>query len=238
MTEAIPLVVNGCSLAADPSGVLLWPATDSLIVADLHLEKGSSLARRGVLLPPYDTRATLDRLARVIDRVQPARVISLGDSFHDPAASERLGDADRRLLLDLMADRQWVWVTGNHDPLPPRDLGGSVVDELTEGALTFRHAATPAVAPGGISGHYHPVARLRVRGRSVSGRCFVNDGRRLILPAFGAYTGGLDVGAPDLRTLLAKRFEVALIAGDRIWRVPSSELSRPPPRPVEAARPT
>lgn len=228
MTAAIPLVTNGTKLSADPSGVLFWAARDTLIVADLHLEKGTSLARRGVLLPPYDTRSTLTRLAAAVERLRPARVICLGDSFHDPAASGRLDDRDRTMLNAMIQGRDWVWVTGNHDPTPPEGLAGEVVDTFVDGPLTFSHEARPSATPGEVSGHYHPVARVRVRGRSVSGRCFVNDGRRLILPAFGAYTGGLDVGTPAIRSLLDKRFEVGLISADRVWRVPSGELTAPP----------
>ena len=229
MAAPIPLIINGAELNADASGVLLWTDRETMIVADLHLEKGSSLARRGVLLPPYDTRATLDRLDQALDRHRPARVICLGDSFHDPAASARLSPSDHARLNDLMIGREWIWVAGNHDPHPPEGLGGRTTDTLTDGPLTFRHAAEEDSNPGEVSGHYHPVARVRVRGRSVSGRCFVNDGRRVILPAFGAYTGGLDVGAPAIRSLVEPVFEVALMASGRIWRVPSGELMAPPP---------
>ena len=229
MNRPVPLILNGAELLADAAGVLIWPTRETLIVADLHLEKGSSLARKGTLLPPYDTRATLARLATAIRTHAPKRVICVGDSFHDAAASSRLDEADRSALADLVDAVDWVWITGNHDPGPPSGLGGSVTDGLVDGPLCFRHEAAQAGAPGEISGHYHPVARLRVKGRTVSGRCFVNDGARLILPAFGAYTGGLDVRAADLRRLFARRFEVALMQSGRVWRIPSSELLAPPP---------
>ncbi len=229
MTQPVPLILNGAELSADAAGVLLWPARQTLIVADLHLEKGSSLARKGTLLPPYDTRATIARLADAVRRHAPTRVICVGDSFHDAAASDRLDEEDRAALAALVDAVDWIWITGNHDPGPPSGLGGTVTDGLADGPLRFRHEAEERAAPGEISGHYHPVARLRVKGRTVSGRCFVNDGARLILPAFGAYTGGLDVRAPDLRRLFARRFEVALLQSKRVWRIPSSELLAPPP---------
>jgi DNA ligase-associated metallophosphoesterase len=229
MTDPVTLTINATDLLADASGVLYWPARETLVVADLHLEKGSSLARKGTLLPPYDTRVTIDRLRAAIDRFHPTRVVCVGDSFHDAAGSERLAGEDRAELAALIHQRDWVWIIGNHDPVPPHGLGGAVADELTDGALCFRHEARRDAAPGEISGHYHPVARLKVRGRSVSGRCFVNDGARLILPAFGAYTGGLDVQAPDLRRLMASKFEVALMHARRIWRVPCRDLQAPPP---------
>jgi len=235
MAEPVTLTLNGTELLADASGALFWPARESLIVADLHLEKGSSLARKGTLLPPYDTRATIDRLRAAIETYCPRRVICVGDSFHDSTGSQRLSGEDRAELAALIHQLDWLWIIGNHDPVPPHGLGGAVADGLVDGALSFRHEALDDGAPGEISGHYHPVARLRVKGRTVSGRCFVNDGARLILPAFGAYTGGLDVCAPDLRRLFARRFEVGLITARRIWRVPSSELMTPPPAQLDRA---
>lgn len=234
MTQPVPLILNGTELLADAAGVLVWPARETLVVADLHLEKGSSLARKGTLLPPYDTRATIARLETAIRAHAPKRVICVGDSFHDAAGSARLADDDRSALAALIEPVEWVWITGNHDPGPPSGLGGAVTDGLVDGPLSFRHEAQEAAAPGEISGHYHPVARLRVKGRTVSGRCFINDGARLILPAFGAYTGGLDVRTPELRRLFARRFEVALIQSRRVWRIPASELLAPPPAQLAA----
>ena len=234
MTQPVPLILNGAELLADAAGVLIWPARATLIVADLHLEKGSSLARKGTLLPPYDTRATLARLATAIRIHRPKRVICVGDSFHDAAGSSRLDAEDRSALAALIDGVEWIWITGNHDPGPPSGLGGAVADGLVDGPLSFRHEAEETGKPGEISGHYHPVARLRVKGRTVSGRCFVNDGARIVLPAFGAYTGGLDVRAPDLRRLFARRFEVALLQARRVWRIPSSELLSPPPTRIDA----
>ncbi len=214
------LTINGAQLAAQPSGALFWPDRATLIVADLHLEKGSSFARRGQFLPPYDSRATLARLRAEIDRLAPARVICLGDSFHDDAAADRLSDADRDVLCALTARCDWLWVAGNHDPAPPRGLGGRAArDGWTDGPLVFRHEAQAAVggrkaaatAPGEISGHFHPKAAVARRGRRLSARCFVEDGRRLVLPAFGAYTGGLDALDPAISGLFPRGFRAHLL---------------------------
>jgi DNA ligase-associated metallophosphoesterase len=179
------------SLIADPAGALYWPAEGVLAVADLHLEKGSSFARRGVLLPPYDTATTLARLAQLIARYAPRCVIALGDSFHDGGGPDRLADADRTQLRALQAHRDWIWITGNHDPEPAGNIGGLFGGALAIGALTFRHI--PSGSTGEIAGHLHPVARVSHRGRAVSRRCFAADGLRMVLPAFGAYAGGLNI---------------------------------------------
>jgi DNA ligase-associated metallophosphoesterase len=186
------LTVSGVELVADVSGVLYWPEQELLAVADLHLEKGSSYAERRVLLPPYDTAATLARLSQAIARYAPRVVVALGDSFHDGRGPARLADTDRASLLGLQRGRDWIWIAGNHDPEPAENIGGRFLDVLKVGALTFRHE------PGGedegeIAGHLHPVARVARRGRAVSRRCFASDGVRLVMPAFGAYTGGLNV---------------------------------------------
>ncbi len=221
-----PIRLNGVELLAEASGALLWPEERTLVVADLHFEKGSSFARRGVMLPPYDTRASLDRLERAVVRHAVRRVICLGDSFHDPAAPERLDRADAERLLGLTAAIEWLWIAGNHDPAPPATLGGrAIAGEWREGPLTFRHIAAAATAPGEISGHYHPKASLDVRGRRLSGRCFVTDERRLVLPAFGAYAGGLDVFDPALSALFPGGFAVHLIARERITPLPQARLA-------------
>ena len=180
-------------LVADPAGALFWPEEGLLIVADLHLEKGSSYAARGVLLPPYDTAATFARLAAVIARYAPRAVIALGDSFHDRAGPERIVETDRAMLRLLQRGRDWFWIAGNHDPEPVAGLGGTSAATLALGALTFRHQPTANAAEGEIAGHLHPVARVSGRGRTVSRRCFAGDGCRLVMPAFGAYAGGLNV---------------------------------------------
>jgi DNA ligase-associated metallophosphoesterase len=176
---------------ADLSGALFWQEQRLLVVSDLHLEKGSSFAARGVLLPPYDTVATLSRLAAVIARHDPRMVIALGDSFHDRDAHQRLSSPDREALTAMQVRRDWVWISGNHDPHLPSDLGGTVASEVAIGPIIFRHE--PTGASGEIAGHLHPKARVPTRGRSIERRCFACDGERAVMPAFGAYTGGLSI---------------------------------------------
>ena len=183
--------VADVSLVADLSGALFWEEERLLVVSDMHLEKGSSFASRGVLLPPYDTVATLGRLGAVIARYDPRSVIALGDSFHDHDAHDRLSASDRGALAGLQARRDWIWISGNHDPALPSGLGGVVAHEVTVGGIAFRHEPTGAV--GEIAGHLHPKARVSTRGRSMERRCFASDGERAVMPAFGAYTGGLSI---------------------------------------------
>jgi DNA ligase-associated metallophosphoesterase len=180
------LAVAGAELLGDPAGVVYWPEQGLLAVADLHLEKGSSFAARGVLLPPYDTAATLARLAALIARYMPRVVVALGDSFHDGRGPARLADTDRATLRGLQRQRDWVWITGNHDPDPAEGIGGRFLQTLRLGPLTFRHEPVEN-AGGEIAGHLHPVARISRRGRAVSRRCFACDGARMVMPAFGAY---------------------------------------------------
>ena len=187
------LRVCGIDLLLDLSGALCWPDEGVLAVADLHFEKGSSFAARGMLLPPYDTAATLAMLARAIARYAPRLVIALGDSFHDGAGPERLGADDRAALLGLQRGRDWLWVAGNHDPEPAQNIGGVFARSIALGPLTFRHEPTHGAADGEIAGHLHPSARVSQRGRAVTRKCFAADGRRMIMPAFGAYTGGLNI---------------------------------------------
>jgi uncharacterized protein len=218
-TVAPAIVVAGETLLPDPAGALYWPAAGTAIVADLHLEKGTSYGPRGITLPPYDTAATLAALAAVLQRMRAERVICLGDSFHDGEAGERIDPVDRETLTALVAAHRWYWVAGNHDPHPP-ELGGRVVGELAIGGLVFRHEARRVAGAGELSGHYHPRASWRARGRSVVGRCFVCDGTRLILPAFGAYAGGLDVRDPAIKRLFPGGCDVHLIARGRVTRLP------------------
>ncbi|MCB9958163.1 MAG: ligase-associated DNA damage response endonuclease PdeM [Rhodospirillaceae bacterium] len=222
--------LNGAELVAEPDGCLWWPARGLLAVADLHLEKGSAGAVRGQLLPPYDSRETLLRLARTVGRLRPRRIVCLGDSFHDLGGASRLGEEERAALHALMAGCHWVWVLGNHDPAPPRGLAGEVVPEWVEGALCFRHeaAACPPrqVAGGEVSGHYHPKITLPGRHGSVRGRCFARAGNRLILPAYGAYAGGLDVFSPPLARLLGRSAEVYVLAGQRVLAVRTDAVRR------------
>jgi hypothetical protein len=185
--------VAGAAFVADPAGVLYWPEHGLLAVADLHLEKGSSFAARGVLLPPYDTAATLARLARLIAHYAPRLVVALGDSFHDRDGPLRIADTDRAALRALQRGRQWVWIAGNHDPEPAAGIGGSFSDAFACAGIVFRHAPRSSERNGEIAGHLHPIARVVQRGRTTSRRCFAADGRRLVMPAFGAYAGGLNV---------------------------------------------
>lgn len=187
------IFVAGHRAVCDEAGVLFLPDLDWLAVSDLHLEKGSYYARRGVMLPPYDTAETLVRLALAIDRYQPKMVISLGDSFHDGGGAARMPEPFRRALLDMMAGRDWYWIAGNHDPDAPRDLPGETVDAIASAGLLFCHQPSTRPATGEIAGHLHPCARIVQRGRSIRRRCFASDGDRLILPAFGSFTGSLNV---------------------------------------------
>lgn len=217
----------------DPSGVLWWPDRRWLLVADLHLEKATALALRSRrLLPPYDSTATLARLKAAIDRLDPAVVVALGDSFHDAGGADRLAADDRATLAALARGRDWVWVLGNHDPALPASLPGDRMAELTVDGLVCRHAAAPG-ATGEISGHYHPKAAVHGRAGRVTGRCFVADQDRLILPAFGAYAGGLDVLDPAIRSLLAPAFHVWLIGRAALHRFPGAGLS-----PIDLVQPS
>lgn len=187
------LRIGGARLVADSSGVLYWPAHETLLVADLHLEKGAHFAGRGSFLPPYDTRETLSRLADAIARYAPRRVIALGDSFHSTLGPRDMGEEDLRTLQELQAGRMWTWITGNHDPEIADRVGGMSVSEACIDGISLRHAFSAMEGEPEIAGHLHPVARLARGGVAVRRRCFVSDGRRLLLPAFGAYTGGLNV---------------------------------------------
>ncbi len=191
-SSGLDLLVAGARLRALTCGGLWWEETRVLVVSDLHLEKASSYAARGQMLPPYDTRATLARVARAMDALSPRMVISLGDSFHDRRARPRMAADDVANLRAMTAVCDWVWVEGNHDPAPPEDLGGRASAELVIGPLTFRHI--PTGAAGEVAGHLHPCAKVVGRGgRAVRARCFATDGDRLVMPAYGALTGGLNV---------------------------------------------
>lgn len=223
--SAAAIRLGDADLLADASGGLIWPARRLVVVADLHLEKGSAFARRGQLLPPYDTRSTLSQLEALLRRCRPRRVISLGDGFHDRHGSERLATADRARLQALIRCCDWLWLSGNHDPEPPARLGGRSAPEVRIDGLVFRHVPGGAPASGELAGHLHPVARLRRRGRSVGRPCFVCDGRRLLLPAFGAYTGGLDVLAPPIRHLFESEPATYLLGRSTVHRVPLARLA-------------
>ncbi|WP_167529182.1 ligase-associated DNA damage response endonuclease PdeM [Bradyrhizobium macuxiense] len=206
------VTVADVGFVADFSGALFWEEQRLLVVSDLHLEKGSSFASRGVLLPPYDTVATLSRLAAVIARHDPRQVIALGDSFHDRDAHARLSDADREALAALQMRRNWIWIAGNHDPALPSSLGGVVATEVAIGPIVFRHE--PTGASGEIAGHLHPKARVPTRGRSIERRCFASDGERAVMPAFGAYTGGLSIRDAAFARIFGSPGFMAHVLGD------------------------
>jgi uncharacterized protein len=217
------VTVNGVALAAHCLGALYWREESALIVADLHLEKGSSFARRGQLLPPYDTTETLARLARLIAHYAPRTVIALGDNFHDGDGPARLSAQDRASLAALQRGRDWIWITGNHDPDPAEGIGGSFAATLALGALTFRHIPSHDAPEGEIAGHLHPVARVAQRGRAVSRRCFACDGRALVMPAFGAYTGGLNIRDRAFAAVFgARKFSAHLLGEDRLYAFAAS----------------
>lgn len=211
--------LGDAALEARLSGALWWRARRLLVVSDLHLGRALRPARRGgAMLPPYEVSDTLARLDAEIARLEPECVICLGDSFDDLGAEAELPARESQWLSRLMAGRRWVWIEGNHDPGPVA-LGGEHRAELREGALTFRHVAQPGAA-GEVSGHYHPKARLA----GVAQRCFLVDRQRAILPAFGAYTGGLRSEAPAFAALMGPD-ALALLLGDRILPVPMAKAS-------------
>ena len=211
--DTLTVTLAGVTLHADLSGALYWEEQRLLVVSDLHLEKGSSYAMRGTLLPPYDTIATLGRLGAVIARHNPRTVIALGDSFHDRRAHERLSRPDRDVIMALQLNRDWIWISGNHDPDLPSDIGGTVAQEVAIGAITFRHE--PTGAHGEIAGHLHPKARVTTRGRTMERRCFASDGARAVMPAFGAYTGGLNIRDAAFARIFQTLGFVAHVLGDR-----------------------
>jgi uncharacterized protein len=213
---AAPIHLAGERLMLDPAGALFWPATALLVVSDLHLEKGSSYARHGQLLPPWDTHATLDRLTHLLRRYQPRLVIALGDSFHDADGSARLPVGELARLHAMTEAHRFIWVKGNHDPTPPNGVGGEWVEAFTTTTLVFRHQAA-ARADGEVSGHHHPKAAIPTRGTSVCRPCFVADSRRIVMPAFGAYTGGMDVREPAIARLFPRGGRVFLLGKERLF---------------------
>lgn len=222
------MLVNGARLQPDASGALFWPEERMLILSDLHFEKGSAFAARGRgMVPPFDTMKTLSGIEQLLRKYRPARMICLGDSFHDQDAPDRLSDEERRRIRQITAATDTIWIEGNHDPHPPEDLGGVVLSEVSIGPLTFRHIPQAGPARGEIAGHLHPKARIRRRGRSVGGMCFVTDGTRLIMPAFGAYTGGLSVWDSAFRPMFRHRFQSWICFRNQVYPVSSDKLARP-----------
>ena len=216
MSDTI-IEINGATVVADRSGALWWPAESLLAVADLHLEKGSSYAKTGQLLPPYDSRATLSRLSAAVTRFEPKTIVCLGDNFHDRQGPDRLDSESRGVVAMLMRKRRFVWIEGNHDAAAAAALGGESAPEIEIGPLVFRHEPRERRAPGELAGHLHPVAIAATRARRLRRRCFVSDGERCVLPAFGAYTGGLDVFDAAFAPLFPRGFHAFLIGRDRVY---------------------
>jgi DNA ligase-associated metallophosphoesterase len=216
----VPFSFAGHELAALAEGALFWPARRALIVADLHLEKASWFARGGQMLPPYDSQATLTDLAALVQRTEAAELWCLGDSFHDSAGCERLPDEARRLLAGLTGSLRWVWITGNHDAALIDHCGGTIMVEAEVDGLVLRHEAEADETRPELSGHFHPKLRITRRGRNVARRCFVLTPTKLILPAFGALTGGLDAHHPEIARAVGRRAEALVPLADRLLRFP------------------
>lgn len=210
----------GHDLVALRQGALFWPARRALLVADLHLEKASWFAGRGQMLPPYDTLATLADLTAIAAATAPDEIWCLGDSFHDVGGCERLPALACELLADLTRTHRWTWITGNHDPVVPDQVGGHAVAEVELDGLVLRHEADPADPRPELSGHFHPKLRVHHRGQSVSRRCFVMTASKLILPAFGALTGGLDAGHPEIVRAVGPGALALVPLADRLLRFP------------------
>jgi uncharacterized protein len=211
---------SGRELMALPQGALFWPARRALLVADLHLEKASWFAAGGQMLPPYDSLATLADLAAIVAATAPAEIWCLGDSFHDRHGCDRLPAEARALLISLTAATRWTWITGNHDPGFADHCGGRIAEEADVDGLLLRHEADPAETRPELSGHFHPKLRISHRGRLVSRRCFVATERKLILPAFGSLTGGLDAHHPEIVRAVGPGAEALVPVQDRLLRFP------------------
>lgn len=232
MTEDMTILtadidIAGTPAVCDPLGALFLPDSQTLVVSDLHLEKGAAFARRGMMLPPYDTALTLQLLEMVIGRYSPVRVISLGDSFHDRHGAAGLSNASDSQLRSLICGREWFWIAGNHDPDQPGDLDGHCVQELQFDGLRFRHepSCDPETIQGEIAGHLHPAARVVRRNKGVRRPCFATDGTRLVLPSFGVMTGGMNLRHPVFEGLFDRRRLTAHLLGrERIYSVPFDRL--------------
>jgi DNA ligase-associated metallophosphoesterase len=219
------IAIHGVAVVCDPLGGLYLPDLRLLVVSDLHLEKGAAFARRGLLIPPYDTVATLKILAALVGRYDPRVVVSLGDNFHDRAGSRYLRPEFRDVIAHLASGREWIWINGNHDPDGTVDLPGRCCDELRESNLVFRHEPQAGRVLGEIAGHLHPAAIVRRREKSVRRPCFATDGSRLVMPAFGVLSGGLDLRHRAMSGLFDRTKLVAHMLGrDRIYSVRFANL--------------
>jgi uncharacterized protein len=217
--------VAGVDFVCDPFGVLYSESLDLLVVSDLHLEKGAAFARRGRLLPPYDTHATLKILSTVIRRYNPALVISLGDNFHDQVGSSLMPEDCRAVIAEMVRGREWIWITGNHDPDGVTGLPGAVAQSIALAGLTFRHEPEPGLQTGEIAGHLHPAATVVRREKSVRRPCFATDGARMLMPSFGVMTGGLDLRHAAFKGLFDRdRLVVHMMSRERVYPVAYSNL--------------
>ncbi|WP_219894345.1 ligase-associated DNA damage response endonuclease PdeM [Aquisediminimonas profunda] len=214
----IPFVFGGQDFAILKEGAIFWPSQSALIVADLHLEKASWFAMRGQMLPPYDSAATLERLANLIVQTGASDVWCLGDNFHDDDGAARLSGGASALLARLTAGSRWHWITGNHDENLPDGIGGTILPEAELDGIVLRHRADALEHRPELSGHFHPKHRARARGQSVYRPCFVSTATKLILPAFGALTGGLAADHPEIRAAVGKDAAALLPAADRLLR--------------------
>ena len=216
----VPFSFAGETFEATPSGALFWRAREALLVADLHLEKASWFARLGQFLPPYDSHATLTALAEEVERSGARRLYCLGDSFHDRFGCERLPANARALLTELTSRLDWTWIVGNHDPGFADHCGGRIEDEAELDGIVLRHEAVPNEARPEISGHFHPKLRLHLKGRQVSRRCFVKSANKIIMPAFGSLTGGLDAHHPEIMRSIGGDAAALVPVSDRLLRFP------------------
>jgi DNA ligase-associated metallophosphoesterase len=222
--EGVAFSLGQTRVAALPEGALWLAQTGTLIVSDLHLEKGTAAARSGHLLPPYDTRTTLLRISTLISNLSPKAVISLGDSFHDRTGAERLDKDDLALLGTLIKAVDWIWIQGNHDPAPPRALGGRSAEIIEVEGLQFRHEPVVGEAPNEIAGHLHPCARVVASSGSVRRRCFATDGARMVMPAFGAYAGGLNVCDEAFSEIFPRGCFALMLGRSRVYPAGPSRL--------------
>ena len=216
----VPFSFAGESFYPSSAGALFWPAEQALLVADLHLEKSSWFARLGQFLPPYDSHATLTALAAEVERTEAKRLYCLGDSFHDRFGCDRLPANARTLLTALTAKLEWTWIVGNHDPGFADHCGGRIADEVEIGGIILRHEAVRGHPCPEISGHFHPKLRLHLRGRQVSRRCFVTSQTKIIMPAFGSLTGGLDAHHPEILGSVGNDAAALVPVSDRLLRFP------------------
>ena len=216
----VPFSFAGETFEASADGALYWPAREALLVADLHLEKASWFALAGQFLPPYDSHATLTALAAEVERTRATRLYCLGDSFHDAFGCDRLDASARELLTSLTSRLDWTWIVGNHDPGFADHCGGRIADEMELGGILLRHEAQRTESRPEISGHFHPKLRVHLRGRQVSRRCFVTSASKIIMPAFGSLTGGLDAHHPAILGSVGAKAAALVPVSNRLLRFP------------------